>query len=92
MIINLTSAAVIIWSGMLVIAGAVIVLSSQVRHLVELLESRSTGPAPSAAAANRPRTSPGASSASRARNAGPRGGSVANARPGRRYAPARDAA
>lgn len=88
--INLTSAAVILWSGMLVIAGAVIVLSSQVRHLVELLESRTTGRAPSAALASRPRTSPGVSAASRARNAGARAASATSTRYARRYAPARD--
>ena len=38
--INLTSLAVILWSGLLIIAGSVLILSSQVRHLVELLESR----------------------------------------------------
>ena len=36
--INLTSLAVILWSGMLVIAGSIWVLSSQVRKLADLIE------------------------------------------------------
>lgn len=38
--INLTSLALILWSGMLVIAGSIWVLSSQVRKLADLLEDR----------------------------------------------------
>jgi hypothetical protein len=38
--INLTSFAVIIWSGMLIIAGSVWVLTSQVRKLVDVIEER----------------------------------------------------
>jgi hypothetical protein len=38
--INLTSLAVILWSGMLIIAGSIWVLSSQVRKLVDLLEQQ----------------------------------------------------
>lgn len=39
--INLTSLAVILWSGMLVIAGSVWVLSSQVRKVADLIEEHS---------------------------------------------------
>ena len=39
--INLTSLAVILWSGMLVIAGSIWVLSSQVRKMADLLEDHS---------------------------------------------------
>jgi hypothetical protein len=38
--INLTSLAIILWSGMLVIAGSIWVLSSQVRKLADLLEEQ----------------------------------------------------
>ncbi len=38
--ISLTSLAAILWSGMLIIAGSIWVLSSQVRKLVDLLEER----------------------------------------------------
>src|SRR5262249_6294399 len=38
--INLTSLAVILWSGMLVIAGSIWVLSSQVRKLADILEEQ----------------------------------------------------
>ena len=72
MTINLTSAAVILWSGMLIIAGAVLVLSSQVRHMVELLESRPVDPAPPPSGQQRARTSPGVSGPKVPRNAGPR--------------------
>ncbi len=36
--INLTSLAVILWAGMLVISGSIWVLSSQVRRLGDLME------------------------------------------------------
>ena len=36
--ISLTSLAVVLWSGMLIISGSIWVLSSQVRKLVDLLE------------------------------------------------------
>jgi hypothetical protein len=39
--INLTSLAVILWSGMLIISGSIWVLSSQVRKLADILEDRS---------------------------------------------------
>jgi hypothetical protein len=39
--INLTSAAVILWSGMLIIAGSIWVLASQVRKLADLVERQS---------------------------------------------------
>jgi hypothetical protein len=39
--INLTSLAVILWSGMLIIAGSIWVLSSQVRRLVDHMEEQS---------------------------------------------------
>jgi hypothetical protein len=38
--ISLTSLAVVLWSGMLIIAGSIWVLSSQVRKLVDLLEQQ----------------------------------------------------
>lgn len=38
--INLTSLAIILWSGMLIIAGSVLILSSQVRKLADLLEDQ----------------------------------------------------
>src|SRR4051794_10584232 len=38
--ISLTSLAVILWSGMLIIAGSIWILSSQVRKLVDLLEEQ----------------------------------------------------
>jgi hypothetical protein len=38
--ISLTSLAVILWSGMLIIAGSIWVLSAQVRKLVDLLEEQ----------------------------------------------------
>ncbi len=38
--INLTSLAIILWSGMLIIAGSIWVLSSQVRKLADLLEDQ----------------------------------------------------
>jgi hypothetical protein len=44
--INLTSLAVILWSGMLIISGSVWVLCSQVRRLGEILEERAKEPAP----------------------------------------------
>ena len=37
--INLTSLAVILWSGMLIISGSIWVLSSQVRRLAELFDA-----------------------------------------------------
>lgn len=40
--INLTSLAVILWSGMLIIAGSVLVLSSQVRKVADLMEEHSS--------------------------------------------------
>lgn len=86
MIINLTSAAVILWSGMLIIAGTLLVLSSQVRHLVELLERQPGGPTSTPVAVRPTRTSP-----NRARNAGPRV-ACASARTASRYAPVRDLA
>ncbi len=92
MTINLTTAAVILWSGMLVIAGAVLVLSSQVRHLVELLEARPTAPDPTPVVGRRPRSSAGFPAANRARNAGARVAAVGPNRFPRRYAAARDAA
>jgi len=67
MIINLTSAAVILWSGMLIIAGTLLVLSSQVRHLVELLENRPEAPLVVPVVQRAARSSP-----NRPRNAGPR--------------------
>ncbi|MDR3638268.1 MAG: hypothetical protein P4L84_30980 [Isosphaeraceae bacterium] len=39
--INLVSLAVILWSGMLIIAGSVWVLSSQVRKVADLIEQHS---------------------------------------------------
>jgi hypothetical protein len=39
--INLTSLAIILWSGMLVIAGSIWVLSSQVRKLADIMEDQS---------------------------------------------------
>jgi hypothetical protein len=80
MIINMTSAALILWSGMLIITGAVLVLSSQVRHLVDLLESRSTGSASSPAEATRARAAGDTSSIKRPRNAGPRSAAGAASR------------
>ena len=53
--INLTSLAMILWSGMLIITGSIWVLSSQVRKLADLFEvqqartAREVGPAPCAA-------------------------------------------
>jgi hypothetical protein len=38
--INLTSLAVILWSGMLIISGSIWVLSSQVRKLADLIEAQ----------------------------------------------------
>lgn len=38
--INLTSLAIILWSGMLIIAGSIWVLSSQVRKLADILEEQ----------------------------------------------------
>lgn len=38
--INLTSLAIILWSGMLIIAGSIWVLSSQVRKVADLLEDQ----------------------------------------------------
>jgi hypothetical protein len=46
--INLTSLAVILWSGMLIIAGSVWVLSSQVRKVADLIEEHSNRTAQSA--------------------------------------------
>jgi hypothetical protein len=37
---NLTSLAVILWSGMLIIAGSIWVLASQVRKLADLVEQQ----------------------------------------------------
>jgi hypothetical protein len=37
---NLTSMAVILWSGMLIISGSIWVLASQVRKLADLYEDR----------------------------------------------------
>lgn len=45
--INLTTLAVILWSGMLIIAGSIWVLASQVRKVADLLDqhsSRATAP------------------------------------------------
>jgi hypothetical protein len=39
--INLTSLAIVLWSGMLVIAGSIWVLSSQVRKVADLIEEHS---------------------------------------------------
>lgn len=39
--INLTSLAVVLWSGMLIVAGSVLVLSSQVRKVADLMEHHS---------------------------------------------------
>src|SRR3954467_10196572 len=44
--INLTSLAIILWSGMLVIAGSIWVLSSQVRKLADIMEDHSRSSAP----------------------------------------------
>jgi hypothetical protein len=38
--INLTSLAVILWSGMLIISGSIWVLASQVRKLADVFEDR----------------------------------------------------
>ena len=38
--INLTSLAFILWSGMLIIAGSILVLSSQVRKVADLIEDQ----------------------------------------------------
>ncbi len=38
--ISLTSLAVILWSGMMVIAGSIWILSSQVRKLADLIEAQ----------------------------------------------------
>lgn len=38
--INLTSLAIILWSGMLIIAGSIWVLASQVRKLADLVENQ----------------------------------------------------
>jgi hypothetical protein len=38
---SLSNLALILWSGMLIIAGSIWVLSSQVRRLTDLLERRS---------------------------------------------------
>lgn len=43
--INLTSLAVILWSGMLIIAGSIWVLSSQVRKLADVVEEQARTPA-----------------------------------------------
>lgn len=43
--INLTSLAVILWSGMLIISGSIWVLSSQVRKVADLLEEHARGSA-----------------------------------------------
>jgi hypothetical protein len=43
--INLTSLAIILWSGMLIIAGSIWVLSSQVCKLAEILADRRSSPA-----------------------------------------------
>jgi hypothetical protein len=73
--INLTSLAVILWSGFLIVAGSVLILSSQVRHLVEVLESRPAGaPAPSPVPASNARAVAATDSPRTARNAGTRGG------------------
>ena len=92
MIINLTSAAVILWSGMLIIAGTLLVLSSQVRHLVDLLENRSAAPAPEPVIARRARVSSGVGTRSRYLNAGPRVSAVTTDRSARRCSPMRDPA
>ncbi len=57
--INLTSLAVILWSGMLIIAGSIWVLSSQVRKLADLFEDHTKA----TTASNRP-SSQGRGSAS----------------------------
>jgi hypothetical protein len=44
--INLTSLAVILWSGMLIISGSIWVLCSQVRKLADILEERARNPVP----------------------------------------------
>jgi hypothetical protein len=38
--INLTSLAVILWAGMLIISGSIWILTSQVRKLADLLEAQ----------------------------------------------------
>jgi hypothetical protein len=45
--INLTSLAVIIWSGMLIISGSILILSSQVRKVADLMQEyrKPTAPA-----------------------------------------------
>jgi hypothetical protein len=55
--INLTSLAVILWSGMLIIAGSIWVLSSQVRRLADILEDRSKSSAPAEGLADQARWS-----------------------------------
>ena len=54
--INLTSLAIILWSGMLVIAGSVWVLSSQVRKVADLIEQHSDRAASEARSVPSPRT------------------------------------
>lgn len=73
MTINMTSAAFILWSGMMVIAGAILILCSQVRHLVDLLESRrAEGPATVVVAASPDHSGSPRATARRIRNAGRR--------------------
>jgi hypothetical protein len=43
--INLTTLAVVLWSGMLIIAGSIWILASQVRKVADLLDQHSTRPA-----------------------------------------------
>jgi hypothetical protein len=38
--VNLTTFAVVLWSGMLIISGSIWVLSSQVRKLVDVIEDQ----------------------------------------------------
>ncbi len=42
--INLTSLAVVLWSGMLIISGSIWVLSSQVRKLADIMEEQTRVP------------------------------------------------
>jgi hypothetical protein len=74
--INVTSLALILWSGMLIIAGSIWVLSSQVRKLADLYEENAksavaigqhgrSGRGPTAPALSRGSTRRGFSSRSR---------------------------
>jgi hypothetical protein len=74
--INVTSLALILWSGMLIIAGSIWILSSQVRKLADLYEANAksavaigqhgpSGRGPTAVARSRGLTRRGFSSRSR---------------------------